>query len=91
MSIFVIFLTFVNIGVGSCVFHCTRVNPGPLGLRERLSESFLLILQAAETKSMPGFFDEAVYPAGKSRQLVCQGFRPTTADRRSRNPQADRD
>ena len=26
------------------------------------------------------FFDEAVYLTGKSRQLVCQGLRPTTAD-----------
>ena len=45
--------------------------------------------QAAEGKSMPGFFDEAVYPIGKSRQLVCQFFRPSTADHRSRTPKAD--
>ena len=37
-------------------------------------------MQAVEGMSIPGFFDEAVYPAGKSRQLVYQGFRPTTAD-----------
>ena len=36
--------------------------------------------QAVAGKAIPGFFDEAVYPAGKSRHLVCQGFRPTTAD-----------
>ena len=36
--------------------------------------------QVVEGKSIPGFFDEAVYPASKSRQLVCQGFRPTIAD-----------
>ena len=30
---------------------------------ERLSESFLLMTQAVEGKSIPGFFDEAVYPA----------------------------
>ena len=29
---------------------------------------------------MPGFFDEAVYPAGKSRQLVCHRF-PTCGSR----------
>ena len=40
--------------------------------------------QAVEGKSSPVFFffffDEAVYSAGKSRQLVCQGLRPTTTD-----------
>ena len=40
--------------------------------------------QAVEGKSIPSFFDEAVSPAGKSRQLVCQGFRPQT-------PEADGD
>ena len=30
--------------------------------------------QAVEGKSIPGFF-EAVYPTGKSRQLVCQAVR----------------
>ena len=38
------------------------------------------MMQAAEKKSMPGFFDEAVYPAGKSRQLVCHRF-PTCGSR----------
>ena len=45
--------------------------------------------QAVEEKSIPGFFDEAVYPVGKSRQPVCQGFRPTTADHWSQMPEAD--
>ena len=40
---------------------------------------------AAENKPMPGFFDEAVYPTGKSRQLVYHGFstcgsRPIVSD-----------
>ena len=47
--------------------------------------------QAAERKSMPGFFDYAVYPTGKSKQLVCQGFRSTTADHWSWTPKADGD
>ena len=52
---------------------------------ERLSESFLLMMQAAEKKSIPGFFNEAVYPTGKPRQLVCHGFptygcRPLVSD-----------
>ena len=38
--------------------------------------------QAAENKPMPGFFDEAVYATGKSRQLrlFAMGFRPVAAD-----------
>ena len=32
------------------------------------------MMQAAEEKSIPGFFNEAVYPTGKLRQLVCHGF-----------------
>ena len=47
--------------------------------------------QAVEGKSFPGYFDEAVYPAGKSVQLVCQWFRPTTADHWSQSPEADGD
>ena len=48
-------------------------------------DRFLLMTQAAENKPMPGFFDEAVYPNGKSRQLVCHGFsicgsRPIVSD-----------
>ena len=38
------------------------------------------MMQAVEKKSMPGFFDEAVYTAGKSRQLVCHRF-PTCGSR----------
>ena len=38
------------------------------------------MMQAVEKKSIPGFFDEAVYPAGKSRQLVCHRF-PTCGSR----------
>ena len=37
------------------------------------------MMQAAEKKSIPGFFNEAVYPTGKLRQLVCHGF-PTYGD-----------
>ena len=47
--------------------------------------------QAVEGKSITVFFDEAVYPAVKSRQLVCQWFRPTTADHKSQTPEADGD
>ena len=36
--------------------------------------------QAAEKKSIPGFFNEAVYPTGKLWQLVCHGF-PTYGSR----------
>ena len=32
------------------------------------------MMQAVENKPMFGFFDEAVYPYGKSRQLVCHGL-----------------
>ena len=38
------------------------------------------MMQAAEKKSIPGFFNEAVYPTGKLRQLVCHGF-PTYGSR----------
>ena len=38
------------------------------------------MMQAAEKKSIPGFFNEAVYPIGKLRQLVCHGF-PTYGSR----------
>ena len=38
------------------------------------------MMQAAEEKSIPGFFNEAVYPTGKLRQLVCHGF-PTCGSR----------
>ena len=43
------------------------------------------MMQAAEEKSIPGFFNEAVYPTGKLRQLVCHGFstcgsRPLVSD-----------
>ena len=34
---------------------------------------------------------EAMYPIVSVRQLVCQGFRPVTADHLSRTPQADGD
>ena len=37
------------------------------------------MMQVAENKQNR-FFDEAVYPTGKSRQLVCHGFRPVAAD-----------
>ena len=47
--------------------------------------------QAVEGKTIPVFFDEAVYPTGKSRQLVCQGFQPTTAAHWSQTPEADGD
>ena len=40
----------------------------------------ILMMQAAEKKSIPGFFNEAVYPTGKLRQLVCHGF-PTCGSR----------
>ena len=32
------------------------------------------MMQAAEKKSIPGFYNEKVYPTGKLRQLVCHGF-----------------
>ena len=32
------------------------------------------MMQAAEKRLIPGFFNEAVYPTGKLRQLVCHGF-----------------
>ena len=43
------------------------------------------MMQAVEIKPMFGFFDEAVYPTGKSSQLVCHGFstcgsRPLVSD-----------
>ena len=38
------------------------------------------MMQAAEKKSTPGFFNEAVYPTGKLRQLVCHWF-PTYGSR----------
>ena len=38
------------------------------------------MMQAAEKKSIPGFFNEAVYLTGKLRQLVCHGF-PTYGSR----------
>ena len=44
-----------------------------------------------ERKSMSGFFGEAVYPTGKSRQLVCLRFLPTTTNHFSRTPKADGD
>ena len=42
--------------------------------------ALLLMMQAAEKKSISGFFNEAVYPTGKLRQLVCHGF-PTSGSR----------
>ena len=38
------------------------------------------MVQDAEKKSIPGFFNEAVYPTSKLRQLVCHGF-PTYGSR----------
>ena len=38
------------------------------------------MMQAGENKSKPVFFDEAVYPTVKSRQLICNGLQPMTAD-----------
>ena len=47
--------------------------------------------QVVEGKSIPVFFAEAIYPAGESRQLVCPGFRPATADNWSQTLRADGD
>ena len=38
------------------------------------------MMQAAEKKSVQGFFNEAVYPTGKLKQLVFHGF-PTCGSR----------
>ena len=38
------------------------------------------MMQAAEKRSVSGFFDEAVYPASQSWQLVCHRF-PTCGSR----------
>ena len=58
------------------LFSLYMCQPGSIGFAERLSERFFLMTQDVERKSMSGFFVEAVYPTGRSRQLVCQGSRP---------------
>ena len=54
-------------------FHSTCVNPEALGLLRGV-ESLLLMTQAAERKSMPGVFDEAVYRLESQDNLLVKGF-----------------